>query len=258
MKCKYCGTINDEDALFCKKCGNNFIEEVNSITRKKENKPKTKIKTKTKVKKVKQKVKSNNRNREKSNNHGFLIFILVIFIALLVGISAILGYHIYDEEKNIEVPNLYNLTYEDARIILAKKNLKITKIDKEVNDDTKDNIVINQNKKIGNKVSKNTTIKVTVGKYVYRLDNFIDMKKDLAINTLKHNNITYKIVEKEVTDENKNDIVIEQYPKSNKKLNNGDTVTLTIGKYKKQESNISEEAKDSVTEDDMDDSSLEE
>ena len=30
MKCKYCGTISDEDALFCKKCGNNFIEEVNS------------------------------------------------------------------------------------------------------------------------------------------------------------------------------------------------------------------------------------
>ena len=175
-----------------------------------------------------------------------------------MGISAILGYHIYDEEKNIEVPNLYNLTYEDARVILAKKNLKIAKIDKEVNDEAKDSIVINQNKKIGNKVSKNTTIKVTVGKYVYRLDNFIDMKKDLAINTLKHNNITYKIVEKEVTDENKNDIVIEQYPKSNKKLNNGDTVTLTIGKYKKQESNISDEAKDSVTEDDMDDSSLEE
>ena len=117
MKCKYCGTINDEDALFCKKCGNNFIEEVNSITRKKENKPKTKIKTKTKVKKVKQKVKSNNRNREKSNNHGFLIFILVIFIALLVGISAILGYHIYDEEKNIEVPNFFQI--EDSSYSLV-------------------------------------------------------------------------------------------------------------------------------------------
>lgn len=249
MKCKYCGTINDEDALFCKKCGNNFIDEINDRQKAKKDRQKVKVKTKTKIKKVKQKVKSNNKNNKKSNNHGCLIFVLVIFISLLVCISALLGYHIYNEEKNIEVPNLYNLTYEDARVVLAKKNLRISRIYKETEDDTKNGIIIKQNKKMGSKVSKNTIIKVTIGKYVYRLNNFIDMKKDEAINTLNHNNIKYKIVEKEVADENRDGVVIAQEPKTNKKLTRNDVVILTIGKYKEQEKNDSNAFDDTADED---------
>ena len=54
MYCKYCGRLNDEDALFCKECGMPFTKEEENNqeqdNNKKQNNNPNKQKTKTKTK----------------------------------------------------------------------------------------------------------------------------------------------------------------------------------------------------------------
>lgn len=254
MKCRNCDIINEEDAIYCKRCGA-LLEEKKEISEKKskskKQKTKVKKKTKTKIKKVKQR---KDKNQKQKNNIGknILILFLVSIIIALIGISLVMGYHIYDEERNIEVPNLYQLSYEQAQLLLAKKNLKIEKKEKVVTEEEKNNIVLKQNKKEGRKVSKNTVIKVTVGKYQfsYIVENWVGKNIDEVKNELNHKNILYQIEEKEVEEEKNHNKVIEQSPKKGTKINHPVTITITVGKYKrakneeKQEENVDTEVEE--------------
>ena len=256
MHCKNCNTINEEDALYCKKCGLPLQDEQNSKKKKDKSKNKTKVKkkTKTKVKKVKQKVKTkNNKNKEKGSfGKNLFIFILVMLVICLFAVAAVMGYHIYNEEKNITVPNLYHLSYEEAELLLAKSDLKIAKKEQTVEEQGDDNIVITQNKKAGTKVSKNTTIKVTVGKYDYSyiVGNYIGKNLDEVKNEFNHDNIKYQIIEEEVTDEDEHDVIINQTPKKGTKITKDKTIKITVGKYIEEVPNESDhiESEENITE----------
>ncbi|MGN0992355.1 MAG: PASTA domain-containing protein [Bacilli bacterium] len=271
MYCKNCGALNDEDSMFCKHCGFPISEqdldykdlkelqkkqEENEKTKgnkdKNKSKNKTKTKTKNKIKnKTKNKVKkekprkNNSQKSEKGMTFGqkILMFILFVMVFSLIGVLALGGYHYY-KSRNIEVPNLIGMTYEEAELILAKKDLKIQKVEQITEDETENNIVLKQNQTPGKKVRKNKTIKVIVGKYqkTYILENLTGMNIDNAISILESNNIKYEIKYKE-TEDYENSTIISQSPDYGKKLTEEDKVTLTVAKNTNQNKETEENTK---------------
>lgn len=238
MKCKYCDTINDVDAVFCKKCGLSLLDDdvkknkQNKKKTKQKNKVKTKVKTKTKVKKIKQKAKKNNNKeiqRKMSFGQKLLMFLMFLIIIVLLGVCGVAGYYYY-QEQNIEVPDLSGLTYNDATIKLAESDLKIIKKTKEVTDSNLDNVVISQNKKVGVKVAKNSKITVTIGELSkYKLPDFKGENIDKVKNTLNHKNIKYKITFKEVTS-GEASVVVSQTPSKNNIIKINQIVYLVVSK----------------------------
>lgn len=241
MYCKNCGMQNDEDALFCKQCGVSLQEKeiLNDKPKdsKKQNKNKTKTKyktknkTKTKVKKEKPR-KNKYQKSEKGMTFGqkILMFLLFLMVLTLAGALVLGGYHYY-KSRSVEVPNLINMTYEQAELTLAKKDLKIKKVEKQTENQNKENIVIDQNKTPGKKVRKNTTIKVTVGKYqeTYIVEDFTGMNIDEVIQILDNKNIKYKIKYKD-NKEYENYTIISQSPKKGIKITSNDRITLVVSK----------------------------
>lgn len=263
MKCKNCGILNEEDALYCKKCGylleenNKKNKEKKSLKNKKE-KPKKKTKVKTKIKKIRPKNKRKQESKSSFKTKVF-IFFLIIMIILLLGISGILGYHIYNEEKNIEVPNLENLTYQEAEVILARKHLKVSKKEELTEEENLDQIVMRQSKKEGEKVSKDTVIKVTIGKYEfsYIMEDFIGQNIDFVKNRLNHQKINYQIETRSTNKEEENNQVFSQNPKKGKKINKDTIIKIVVLKYEKIQSeekdqNNIQDSKEDVQEEEHD------
>lgn len=252
MYCPKCGALNEEDAIFCKHCG--FLLKENDLTDedkksendkndkdskkdKKKNKTKhknnnkTKHKNKTKVKKEKPS-KSRNPKSEKGMTFGqkLLMFILFLLVFTLIGGLLIGGYYYY-KSLQIEVPDLINMTYEEAAITLVQKDLKISKVEEVVDNPEQDGIVIDQNKKPGKKVRENTTVKVTVGVYekTYTLEDFEGQDASIAISTLESNDVKYEITYTDTTDY-ENNVVISQSPKAGEIIKEDDKVTLEVAR----------------------------
>ena len=221
MICKTCGFDNDKNALFCRKCHANLVEayledydsnnsyrfdddyfedepkeELNKEDKRQSNKgnktktkTKTKNKTKTKERERTKKEKGNNKNNTvyKEKTPFATKFLIVLMTLIILGLSAVIvfvGYKYYEKNYNIEVPNLIGLTYEEAEVKLAKKDLNIKKKEVSVTTESEVGIVINQSKKEGTKVKKNTVIKVKVG--VLKEEN----NKDEETKVTDENNTT--------------------------------------------------------------------
>lgn len=250
MQCRNCGTLNEEDAVFCKTCGFNLDinDEVNETNNKKEKheRKKSKTKVKKKVKKVKEKSKKDKKNKQVEKEMSFPQKLLMLFLFLmcivLFGALLISGYYIW-ENQSIKVPNVTNLSYEQAELILAKSDLNIKKILKETDEEDLNNIVIKQNRKEGRKVRKNSTIKVTIGEYkekYYTLINLVGMDIEDAKEELEENNISFTINYKE--DKKKENIILSQSIKPNTKLKKGDNLELIVSKkIEKDEDEIKDE-----------------
>ncbi len=238
MKCKYCNSINDSDAVFCKKCGNSLLE--NDIDRKnnkdKKNKSKTKNKTKNKVRKVTKvktkKVKERNNNRKNNNttiNKGspFKTFVIILLFLIIISLCGVILYFYY-EKQNIEVPNLIGLSYDEAHIKLAESNLKIEKKERLVDDIEDEGVVINQSKKAYSKTSENSKVIVTIGVMKeYSVPNFINKNIEDVKSNLDNNKIKYKIIIKDVT-VGKSNIVLSQSYKPGSKIKINQLITLTV------------------------------
>ncbi len=236
MKCKYCDTINEDDAVFCKKCGHSLLyeEEVKTKEKDKNKKPKTKTKVKKKVKKVtktKNNKSKNKSDRKMSFGQKLLLIIMTLIIIILLGACS-LGAYYYYQEQNIVVPDVVGLTYTDAEVELARADLGVIKIEKEVDDIEEDGIVIKQNKKNSSKVAKNSKIKLTVGVLKkYKIPDFIGKSLDEAKNELSENDISYTIEYKESDEED--DIIIEQTPAKGTRIDRDKIITLVVSKKKK-------------------------
>ena len=262
MYCKKCGVLNEDDALFCKKCGTSLVLEYedddyqnlekNKSKNKnaKASKAKTKTKVKNKVKKVKQ--KSNRQNNKRGNNNvvverkmglfsKIVMFLLVLLVIALMVVCGGLGYKIYSD-ANIEVPNVISMSYDEAYNTLREHELNVEKVDKKVTDSTQVGVVLDQNKKANKKVSKNTIIKVYVGVLddtEVVMINVVGMNIDKAKNSLNHKNISYKISYQDV-DSGEDSIVLKQSISPNSKIKKGQTVTLIISRLDKKEKDESE------------------
>ena len=239
--CPNCKTENDEDAKFCKNCGYYFLEENsnNQDNNKKEHKKKdkvkhkTKTKNKTKIKKEKAKAPRYKQSSDKPKSSIFTKILLLFFILLSIGllvIASILGYNYY-LENNIEVPNVTGYTYEEATALLNTANLSYERKEQETTNKDEVGIVLKQNKKAGSKTHENAVITLTVGildNHV-TVPNVVGMTLEEATGALNKSGISYRIEYKDTKDE-KDNTVIKQSIKANKKIENTEIVTITIAR----------------------------
>lgn len=229
--CSDCKVLNEEDALVCKICGKKLDESTKTSTKNKikknrqRTKHKTKVKNNTKTKKV---VKD---NREKGRMNFFQKFLMFILINLCIALSllcAYFGYQMYKAD-NIDVPNVIGYSYEEAKGLLKENNLDSIKIEKEVEDEDKIGIVIDQNKK--HKAKENEAIRLTVGVKNTRvkMPDLTGLSKKEALNILNKMGIKYEI---EYEEDDEEDTIIKQSIKAGDIVNQNSYVKLIISKKK--------------------------
>lgn len=230
--CPKCGTSNDEDSFFCKKCGFPLDEEIETYNIKSEKSPKqkrSKVKTKNKTK---TKVKYVDRNEKQKGKMSFFQSFMMFFFILLsicaLAAAAFLGYYIY-QNSNIVVPDVEGYTYETAERTLKDNKLQAEKIEQVVTDEDEVGIVIKQSKKSGSKVMENTVIKLTVGVLDTKVTvpNITNLKLEEALTLLNKNKVKYEIVYEDGSEDN---IVLKQSIKAGKKIENTQPVIITVSK----------------------------
>ena len=289
MICKSCGFDNDKNALFCRKCHANLVEayledyesgktynledndsseyeekqndnddrksDNNKGNTKTKTKSKTKTKTKTKEKEKTKKDKGKNKNntvyKEKTPfGTKVLIVLMTLMILGMAAAIAFIGYKYYEKNYNIKVPNLIGLTYEEAEVKLAKKDLNISKKEITVEDEEDVGKVLKQSKKEGSKTKKGATVKVKVGVLdnTYKMPNLVGLNADEATKKLNQDNLKYNIIY-ETSDEEENTVIEQSVPKYTE-IDKEKTITLKVSKEKtsvekesekKEQSNAKEE-----------------
>lgn len=257
MHCSKCNTKNSGKGLFCKKCGASLVESYldqkndeyydeksynnkNDKTRiqkaKTVNKNKiiNKNKTVNKNKKPKQR-KNNNIETRTEKIHRMSVFqkimFTIMFLIILILTIALLALGIYImNDKTVEVPDVVGMNYDKAEIILNSSKLHIKKKIEEVEDESNDNIVLSQNKNSGERILKNSTITITVGKLKENtLENYVGQKIDSVIKKLDELGIDYEIKEV-ITEDESEGIIISQTPTGGSKIINHLKITFTVAK----------------------------
>lgn len=252
--CPKCGIENDEDSLFCKKCGFPLDEEPENYNQKEDKKVKQKRgKTKTKKSKIKNKTKVKYKDQGNDKQRGkmsffqsFMMFFFILLSICALGAAGFLGYYIY-QNSNIVVPGVEGYTYEQAERVLGESNLQAEKVEKTVTDEDEVGVVIEQNKKSGSKVMENTVIKLTVGVLDTRVivPDVEGLTLDEALDLLNENNVKYEIVYE--TSDKENNIVLDQSIRANKKIENTETVTITVSRNEEPQTSQPEDKVDDTT-----------
>lgn len=248
--CPKCGIENDEDSLFCKKCGFPLDEEPENYNQKEDKKVKQKRgKTKTKKSKIKNKTKVKYKDQGNDKQKGkmsffqsFMMFFFILLSICALGAAGFLGYYIY-QNSNIVVPDVKGLSYEQAERVLGESNLQAEKVEKTVTDEDEVGVVIEQNKKSGSKVMENTVIRLTVGVLDTRVTvpDVEGLTLDEALDLLNGNNVKYEIVYE--TSDKENNIVLDQSIRANKKIENTETVTITVSRNEEPQTSQSNDNK---------------
>ena len=135
-------------------------------------------------------------------------------------------------EEQIDMPDLRNYERTSIEQKLKSKGLNNYIITEEYNDTIEVGYFIRQNPAAGTKISKNTEINIVVSKgpetKFIDVENVIDKTLSDAKEALKGFDI--RIIEEVTHDETKDGIVLSQ-DNQGKKLQEGSTVTITVGKY---------------------------
>ena len=232
IKCPKCGITNDEDSFYCKRCGFPLDEDPkaynqNSNTKTKQKHGKTKTKNKSKVK-TKVKYKDNDKQKgQMSFFQSFMMFFFILLSICALGAAGFLAYYVY-QNSNIPVPNVEGYSYEDAESTLKEAKLQSQMVQKTVTDEDEVGIVISQNKKPGSKVMENTVIKLTVGVLDTKVTvpDVEGLSLDEATKLLNKNNVKYEI--KYETSDEEDNTVLSQSIKAGKKIDNTNTVIITV------------------------------
>lgn len=234
--------IKEQDNL------NNDNKPTKNVTKNKTvNKTKNKTINKTKNPKEK-KTKDKDKNKKSDNKQEVIVvkqgagigtrIFIILLITIILGLSMILslvGYKYYQKNYNIMVPDLVGLTYEEAEITLAKKDLNIEKREVTTEDEKEDNVVLKQSTSAGSKAKKGSSITVSVGVLddTYTVPNFIGMNIEEAIKDLTENGINYNVVY-DLSDKDDNTIIKQSIVKGSK-IDKNKTLTLTVSKKTEEE-----------------------
>lgn len=135
-------------------------------------------------------------------------------------------------EVIIEMPDFRNFEKSSVQQFFDSNKLNDAKIVTEYSDTVPEGYVISQKPAAKTKISTNTEIEVVVSKgpqtIILDVPNVIDKTLSEAQEALKGFNV--KVVTEDTNDKSKDGIVLSQ-DNQGKKLQEGSTVTITVGKY---------------------------
>ena len=223
----------------------NDIDDTKVITNVKKSKPELEEPKDLDELKEKKKIEEQNNEEEvigsmtKKDKYKLPIILAGIFIALLIIAGIVFVLIGRDEVTDIKVPDVVDLSVEDAIAELKRLGFNYT-TEEGYSDTIEKGNVIRTNPVKGSSRKKGSTIVIveSVGSETYELEDFTGKKyyevkaklELLGINVL----VEKKSVEKPEDYENKEDLIIDQNPKYDKdatekvRLSKGDTITLYI------------------------------
>lgn len=223
----------------------NDIDDTKVITNVKKSKPEIEEPKDLDELKEKKKIEEQNNGEEiigsmtKKDKYKLPIILAGIFIGLLIIAGIVFVLIGRDEVTDIKVPDVVDLSVEDAIAELKRLGFNYT-TEEGYSDTIEKGNVIRTNPVKGSSRKKGSTIVIveSVGSETYELEDFTGKKyyevkaklELLGINVL----VEKKSVEKPEDYENKEDLIIDQNPKYDKdatekvRLSKGDTITLYI------------------------------
>lgn len=139
-----------------------------------------------------------------------------------------------DDKDKVKVPDLTNMTVDDATEALNKLGLGV-KTTLQPNDNVDEGKVIKQGTKAGTSVAKNTTITLIVssGPESVTVPKVIGMSEDDARSALEKQGFSVDVMY-DYSDSVKQGVVMKQSPNANASSSNGATVTITVSQGKKK------------------------
>ena len=144
-------------------------------------------------------------------------------------------------EEQVEMPDFRNYERTDIEKTLKSKEFTNYTITEEYSDSVESGYLISQSPSAGTMISKKTSIEIVVSKGPEI--KYIDVA-DVTGKTLDEakkalNGLNVKVSEQETNKKDEDGIVLSQDDNVGKKLQEGATVTLTVGKYKEETIDIS-------------------
>jgi len=161
----------------------------------------------------------------------------LIIIGIIIG-CMIKGILYFNDNKLVEVPDLFSEIYDDAVKDLKEKGLKLEISDEEPSDKYPEGTIIEQNIQPGEMVAKNSVIEVVVskGKVALTMPDLQARTLEEAQKVLKKYNVSITTVLKEDDSLDKG-YIISTIPAYGSTIKYGQTVTLVISSGKKNTEN---------------------
>ena len=195
--------------------------------------------------------KSPNKSRKRLK---IALGILVLILAAQIFIFAkffLEGFSDNNSNANT-IPNLYNLTLDEAQRTLDRLNLDIrVNIEDEYSNEVEKGKIISQQPMSGAELQKGDTVTIVLSKGPMKgnIPNIVGLTLAEAENILKENKLTLGNIKYEYSDTYNNGIVIYQDPKSGTESNQEwGTVNVTVSKGPKPEEPIQPPVEDTVPE----------
>ena len=158
----------------------------------------------------------------------FLISVTVLsalILALVLFLSGVIG----NKDKMVTVPDLRNLTVQEARDLLAEKNLEVddSRISWILSDDIEKDHIISSNPAANEEVESGSKVKLTVSNGLYSvLGNYVGKNYAEARDELKSLNFNVKLIP--VENDEKPGIVLEQSLPAGTKFDASQNNEITI------------------------------
>ena len=195
--------------------------------------------------------KSPNKSRKRLK---IALGILVLILATQIFIFAkfFLGGFSSNNSNANTIPNLYNLTLDEAQRTLDRLNLDIrVNIEDEYSNEVEKGKIISQQPMLGTELKKGDTVTIVLSKGPMKgnIPNIVGLTLAEAENILKENKLTLGNIKYEYSDTYNNGIVIYQDPKSGTESNQEwGTVNVTVSKGPRPEEPVQPPIEDTVPE----------
>lgn len=144
-------------------------------------------------------------------------------------------------EEQVEMPDFRNYEITNIEQILKSKELNNYTITEEYSDSVESGYLIRQSPSVGTKISKKTSIEIVVSigpetKYI----DVVDVRgKTLSEAKRVLNGLNVRVNEKVTHNKDEDGVVLEQDENNiGKKIEEGASITLTVGKYEEEKIDI--------------------
>ncbi|RKD27833.1 serine/threonine protein kinase [Caminicella sporogenes DSM 14501] len=175
--------------------------------------------------------------KRNSNKKQLFLGVISALVVSIIFVTAIF-YNSFKENfftKELEIPDLTNVSYEIAKNKLIEMGLKIDLEREQYSKKVEKGYIITQLPKAGEIVKEGYTVRVTVSKgpKMVEMPNLIHKDLDEAKIILENNNLSIKEIIHKYDNDLPVGMVIDQIPKPNTKIEEGSQVNIIVSEGRK-------------------------